>query len=144
MTPPKQRRGRVGPNRNGKMQFHSDNDSVDINLRAPSRARVGDDVPITIVLRNGRPRTIGLASVGPDMAFDIIVSRDDVVVWQRLHGQTIALALEVRMLEPGESLELSDVWHAQVEAGHYDVVGRIATDAEPLETTPLRVEIVEG
>jgi hypothetical protein len=124
------------------MQFHSDNNLVDISLLAPSRARVGERVPITILVRNGQPRTIGLASVGPEITFDILVSRDDVLVWQRLYGQTIALALQVRMLQPGESFELKDVWHANVEAGHYEVVGRILTDADPLETPPVSVEIV--
>lgn len=124
------------------MRFQSENESVDISLLAPSRARVGERVPITIRVRNGQPRTIGLASAGPEIAFDIIVSRDDVLVWQRLYGQTIALALQIRMLQPGESFELTDFWHANVSAGRYEVVGRIRTDADPLETPPVGVEIV--
>lgn len=126
------------------MDFESDNDSLEISLSAPSQACAGDHVPITIMVRNRQARTAGLASVGPDITFDIVIVRDDALVWRRLEGQTIPLSLQIRMLEPGASIVLTDTWHATVDAGVYALRGRIPTDAEPLETPWVEIEIVSG
>jgi hypothetical protein len=124
------------------MDFESDSDAIEISLSVPSQARIGDHVPITIMVRNPRPRTVGLASVGSEITFDIVIVRDDALVWRRLEGQTIPLALQIRMLESGASIALTDTWHATVDAGVYAVRGRIPTDAEPLETPWVEMEIV--
>jgi hypothetical protein len=126
------------------MDFESDNDAIEISLSAPPQARAGDDVPITIMVRNRQTRTVGLASVGPEITFDIVIVRADASVWRRLEGQTIPLALQIRMLEPGASIVLTDTWHATVAAGVYAIRGRIPTDAEPLETPWVEIEIVSG
>jgi hypothetical protein len=46
------------------MQFQSENESIDVSLVVPPHARVGERVPITILVCSGQTRTIGLASVG--------------------------------------------------------------------------------
>jgi hypothetical protein len=123
--------------------MESDRDAVDVSLEAPRHARASDRVPITLTIRNGRARFIGLATVGHEITFDILVTRDGELVWRRLEGQTVALALQIRMMRPGEMIELRDVWHATVDAGRYEVTGIMLTDADPLETAPVSVEIVD-
>lgn len=124
-----------------ELALGTENDSLDIKLTAPATARVGDAVPITIEVRNITMRTLDLSLAGREITFDIMVSRGDQVVWQRLAGQTVPAILQLRTLPAGESLELRDVWRANTGPGNYDVVGSILTDAAPLRTDSVTISI---
>jgi hypothetical protein len=86
---------------------------------------------------------------GREIAFDIIVtSEKGKIVWRRLEGRTVPAILQVRTLSPGESLELSDTWDQETNAGRpagaglYTVEGTFPTDARrPAKTlaVPLRI-----
>lgn len=107
----------------------------------PPVARSGEVVPVTLRVRNDGRQAVELYLQGRPIAFDIIVSRaDGRVVWRRLEGRTIPAILQVRVLGPGEALELADTWRAGAP-GRYTVQGILLTDAEPLRTTPVPLEV---
>jgi len=117
-------------------------DSLRFTVAAPAEARVGDAVAITLRLTNTGGRPVELYLRGREVAFDISVTDHAVVVvWQRLAGAVIPGILQVKVLGPGETLELKDVWRPAAP-GAYSVQGVLPTDEpEPLRTpvAPIRV-----
>lgn len=124
-------------------------DSLRFELVAPAEVRAGRPVPIMLRLTNTGSRPLELHLQGREIAFDIVVARDDgAVVWRRLAGATIQGILQIRVLAPGQTLELKDVWRQRTDAGepatagNYTLWGVLPTDEpQPLRTpaVPLRI-----
>ncbi|MGH7529496.1 MAG: BsuPI-related putative proteinase inhibitor [Gemmatimonadales bacterium] len=101
-------------------------DSLRLELLAPAEARVGSAVPLTLRLTNATDRPVAAHFLGREIAFDLVVhSAGGAVVWQRLRGATVPSILQVRVLEPGETLEWQDVWRPR-NTGRYIGRGRAA------------------
>lgn len=119
----------------------AEGDSVALELTVPRVVRVGDDVPITIVVHNNRERAVDLHLTGRDIVFEIIVTRaDSTVVWQRLRNAVVQPILQLKTMAPGESFTLSDRWQA-AEAGEFVVSAQLPTDTKPLQPKPTRITV---
>ena len=122
-------------------------DSMRVELVMPRTVEAGAAVPIAIRIANTTERPLELHLQGRTIAFDLIVRRRDAVVWRRLEGAAVPAILQLRMLAPGEVLELADSWvqrdndGARVEPGEYSVSGTVPTDASPIHAGPLRLTI---
>jgi hypothetical protein len=117
-------------------------DSVRFTVNAPHTARVGHAVPITLRVTNTSNRGVDLYLMGRTVTFDIIVARSDgQVVWRRLEHESSQQILQIKMLAPGETFELKDVWKQTADPGEYTVQGVLPTDREPLKTPPVRLRI---
>jgi Intracellular proteinase inhibitor len=122
-------------------------DSMRVELVVPPKVAAGAPVPIAIRISNTTARPIELHLQGRTVVFDLIVSRRDAVVWRRLEGEAVTAILQLRMLAPGEVLELKDTWHQTdgagrpVGPGEYSVSGMVPTDAAPLRVGPVRLTI---
>lgn len=134
-------RGAPGSDPDTELELGTENDSLEIKLTAPSTARTGDAVPITIAVRNVTMRTLELSLGGREIAFDIVVSRGNDIVWQRLAGQVVPAILQLKTLQSGESFELHDLWKVNAGPGNYAIVGSILTDAAPLQTDSVAISI---
>jgi Intracellular proteinase inhibitor len=117
-------------------------DSMRVEIVVPPRVAVGEPVPIAIRIANTADRPIELHLQGRTVSFDLIVRKGDMVVWRRLRGQSVPAILQLRMLAPGEVMELKDTWEQQDDAGRrvgpgeYSVSGEIPTDGPPLRAGP--------
>lgn len=129
-----------------------DSDSVRISLHLPREVRSGQTIPISIRVENTARRPLDLYLRGRTIAFDIFVTRPNgEVVWQRLKEEIIPAIVQLKTLQPGEVLELRDVWPQRDERGHavapdsYLVRGALLTDGPtPLETAPVLLRVVDG
>ncbi|MBI4545302.1 MAG: hypothetical protein HY703_08915 [Gemmatimonadetes bacterium] len=123
-------------------------DSVRLRLDLPASVRVGQAVPIQLRIENTSARAVDLYLMGRPIAFDVIVSREDRVVWRRLEGQVVAAILQIRTLAPGEALELRAEWDQRDHAGRavapgaYQVAAEVKTDGEPLRAGPVELRIL--
>lgn len=128
-------------------------DSLRLEIEVPPEVPAGALVPITLRVRNAGAAPLELYLQGRPVAFDITVARaDGSVVWRRLQGKTVLAILQVRVLAPGESLELHDQWEQRANSGEpvgpgsYTVEGALLTDSpQPLKTraAPLRILLRE-
>jgi hypothetical protein len=122
-------------------------DSMRVEIEVPRTVPAGAPVPVTLRITNTSARTIELHFQGRSTVFDLIVLRGDAVVWRRLEGATVPAILQLRMLAPGESVELSDTWSQQdrsgrkVGPGEYTVIGSIPTDQQPIKAGPAPLTI---
>jgi hypothetical protein len=122
-------------------------DSMRVDLVVPPNVAAGVPVPIAIRIGNTTTRPIELHLQGRTVVFDLIVSRGDAVVWRRLEGESVTAILQLRMLAPGEVLELKDTWQQvdragrRVGPGEYAVSGEIPTDGAPLQAGPAPLTI---
>ena len=122
-------------------------DSMRVELVVPSKVASGAPVPMAIRIGNTADRPIELHLQGRATVFDLIVSRGDTVVWRRLEGEAAPAILQLRMLGPGEVLELKDTWEQvdrtgrRVEPGEYSVRGEVPTDGRPLRAGPVPLTI---
>lgn len=100
----------------------------------PNRVRRGEPVSITIRITNQSTEPAPIEFTGRPIAFDILI--DDASgrrIWQRLSDDVVGMVLQVRILEPGESLELLHMWDqsddrgAAVSTGTYTVRGILPT-----------------
>lgn len=118
-----------------------------VEIVVPPRVAAGEPVPIAIRIANTADRPIELHLQGRTLVFDLIVSRGDTVVWRRLEGESVTAILQLRMLAPGEVLELKDTWEQKddkgrrVGPGEYSVTGTVPTDAAPLRAGPVTLTI---
>jgi hypothetical protein len=118
-----------------------------VELVVPSKVAPGAPVPMAIRIGNTAARPIELHLQGRTTVFDLIVSRGDTVVWRRLEGEAVPAILQLRMLGPGEVLELRDTWEQadrtgrQVAPGEYSVRGEVPTDGVPLTAGPVPITI---
>jgi len=81
---------------------------------------------------------------GPEPVFDVIVEDSGGhVVWQRLGKAAVPAILQLRVLQPDETLE----WHARwrtATAGGYAIVGVLPTaEREPMRTRRLHVTVID-
>lgn len=118
-----------------------------VELVVPREAAAGAPVPIVLRIGNTARRPIELHLQGRTVIFDLAVRRGDSVVWRRLEGTAALAILQLRMLAPGEVLELKDTWTQQdnagraVEAGDYTVTATVPTDAAPIRAGPVPLTI---
>jgi hypothetical protein len=118
-----------------------------VEIVVPPKVAPGAPVPMAIRIGNTAQRPIELHLQGRTVTFDLIVRRGDSVVWRRLEGAAVPAILQIRMLGPGEVLELKDTWPQkdnagrQVEPGEYSVSGTVPTDAAPLRAGPVPLTI---
>src|ERR687894_192618 len=85
--------------------------SVTLDIIAPATVRVGQPVPITLRLTNSSQKPATIYLQGRPTAFDVTVTRPDgTPVWRRLDGVVVSAILQVRELQPGEVIELSEAW----------------------------------
>lgn len=126
-------------------------DSVRFAVVAPRSVHLGEPVPVTLRVTNAGTRSVDLYLTGRTITFDIVVAHPDGrVVWRRLEGASAQQILQVKTLAPGETLELKDVWNQRTNAGapatpgDYIVQGVLPTDARPLKTKPVRLQITTG
>jgi hypothetical protein len=119
-----------------------------LQLDAPGEVRRGAPVPMTLRVENTSGRPIDLVLRGRTIAFDIVVARDNDVVWRRLEGEVIQAIIQLKHLEPHEVIELHASWDQRsnqgrrVGPGLYFVRGELLTDTStPLATpsVPLRI-----
>ncbi len=124
-------------------------DSLRLTLVAPDSVRAGDPVPIVLRLTNVTDRPVEAHFLGREIAFDIVVaSEDGTILWRRLERAVVPGILQVRVLAPGQTLELKDAWRQRTSGGEpappgrYTVWGVLPSDArEPLRTPPTHLRI---
>jgi hypothetical protein len=107
----------------------------------------GQPVPIALRIVNTSARPLELHLQGRSVAFDLTVQRGDSVVWRRLENATLPAILQIRILAPGEVLELQDTWDGRDRAGlpvgqgDYTVRGSVPTDGMPIRAGPVPLRI---
>jgi hypothetical protein len=122
-------------------------DSMRVEIVVPPKVAAGAPVPIAIRIGNTTARRIELHLQGRTLVFDLVVSRGDAVVWRRLEGESVTAILQLRVLAPGEVLELKDTWQQKdgagrpVGPGQYSVTGMVLTDALPIRAGPVTLTI---
>jgi hypothetical protein len=120
---------------------------MQVQIVAPRTVKPGAPVPIAIRIVNTADRVVELHLQGRTVTFDLIIRRGDTVVWRRLEDETALAILQLRMLAPGEVLELSDTWQQvdnagkSVGPGDYSVSGTVPTDGAPLGAGPTPLTI---
>lgn len=120
-----------------------------VELVVPRKVEAGTPVPMAVRIGNTSKRQLELHFQGRSITFDLAVRRHDSVVWRRLEGTAAPAILQIRMLAPGEVLELKDVWRQKdngggdVGPGEYSVTATIPTDAAPIRAGPVPLT-VEG
>ena len=118
-----------------------------VELVVPPKVAPGAPVPIAIRIGNTADRPIELHLQGRTITFDLAVRRGDSLVWRRLEGAATTAILQLRMLAPGEVLELKDTWQQQDRAwrsvgpGEYSVSGTVPTDGAPIGAGPVPLRI---
>ena len=125
-------------------------DSLRLETRVASPARVGEAVPVTLTIRNDglTPREVHFR--GRTIVFDIVVEGPDGhLVWRRLEGAAVLAILRVEVLAPSRELTFTDRWlqqnqtGRQVAPGIYTIHGEFPSDTpEPLRTPSVQVRIV--
>lgn len=123
--------------------------SLQFTIAAPSSVQLGQPVPIVLRLTNVSNRPADAHFLGRTVAFDVVVSKEDgAVVWRRLEGVSVPTILQIRTLQPGESLEWRETWTqrtnggAAVTSGTYVVRGELpGDDPTPRRSTEARVRI---
>lgn len=123
---------------------------LELTISAPQSVRLGESVPIALKLRNVSDRPVEAHFLGRTIVFDIVISREDgTVVWRRLAGGvTVPSILQVRTLQPHESLEWKENWKqrtnagAVVEPGTYVIRGELPSDdPAPRRSQEVRMRI---
>ena len=120
-----------------------------VELVAPAAVRSGEPVTVTIRITNPSDKPIDAYFVGREIAFDIVVRKgDSSVVWRRLKGRAVHMVLQVRTLQPGEKIELGDIWQQQSDAGGVAAAGSYTVEGvvlgqgkEAMRTEPKKLEI---
>jgi len=112
-----------------------------LQLSLPNESRVGSAVPLVLALRNTTALPLELGLQGRTIVFDVIVTGPSgSEIWSRLHGQFLPAILQLRVLQPGEVLELSDHWDQRDNAGRpvppgsYQVQGVLPTEARVMRS----------
>jgi hypothetical protein len=107
-------------------------------------------LPFTLRVRNQTERTLDLYLRGRTVTFDVIVARaGGDVVWRRLEDEIIPAIVHLRVLKPGERIEVAVTWDQRtrgggsVAPGEYTARALLLVEGDPLETAPVRFEIVE-
>jgi hypothetical protein len=115
-----------------------------VSLSVPESAQVGSIIPIAVRLENTGSSRLDLFLRGRTIAFDVFI-RDAAgrVVWRHLDGEIVPAIVQVKVLEPGQVLELLCDWNQRgnhgkrVKPGLYTAHGVVFTDDPvPLESSP--------
>ena len=117
---------------------------VTLALEVPREHARGRRVPIVLRVRNDTARPVALGLGGRDITFDVVVTdAAGAVVWRRLQGAAMQAILQLRVLAPGETLELRAEWAGRgargklAPPGEYTVQALLPTDEpEPLRAPP--------
>jgi hypothetical protein len=116
-------------------------DSIEVIISSPTYAKLGDAVPIGVVVRNNTDRRIDLHLTGRETVFDIFIERaDSSLVWRRLANTAVQQILQLKPLAAGASFTLSDHWRP-AEPGEFMVRAELPTDGTPLRSDPVRIVI---
>lgn len=114
-----------------------------LQLSLPGESRVDEPVPLVLRLTNTTALPLELGLQGRTIVFDVIVTGpNDSEIWSRLHGQSLSAILQLRVLQPGEVLELSARWDQRDNSGHpvppgtYRVQGVLPTEARVMRSEP--------
>ncbi|MBI4543196.1 MAG: hypothetical protein HY705_09210 [Gemmatimonadetes bacterium] len=125
-------------------------DSLQLTLTAPARVRPGVPILFTLRVRNQTQRALDLYLRGRTATFDLIVAREGgEVVWRRLEDEIIPAIVHLRVLRPGEEMELAAEWDqrarsgSSVAPGEYSARALLLAEGEPLEAPPVRLQIAE-
>jgi hypothetical protein len=122
-------------------------DSLRVDLVVARVVAAGRPVPMTIRIENTSSRPLELHLQGRATVFDLVVRRGGDVVWRRLENEAVQAILQLRMLAPGETLELTGTWDQrdragrQVAPGDYTVEGNVPTDDRPLRAGPVPLSV---
>ena len=126
-------------------------DSLRLTLRLPGGVTTGEPVCMTLHLRNVGSDAVQLLLPGRPLAFDLVVrDTSNVVVWRRLAGQALAMALQVIRLAPDQEVQLAHVWDQRgtdgevVSPGTYTVQGVLPAEDRKLTTPTVSLSIAEG
>ena len=123
-------------------------DSLELRLGAPDQVPFGAPVRFTFRVRNPTAREVALYLLGREPTLDLEVSRaGGAPAWRRLEGEVIPAILRVRILAPGERLEVSVAWDQRTAAGSaadpgdYVAVGRLLVEGGALAAPPVPFRI---
>jgi intracellular proteinase inhibitor BsuPI len=147
---PSAEQGRQTVTRTAQPVDSSSPDSVFLETRVTSPARLGEAVPVTLAIRNDGLTPRELHFRGRTIVYDIVVEGPDGhVVWRRLEGAPALAILRVEVLAPGQELTFTDHWLQRdrtggtVAPGIYTIHGEFPSDApEPRRTPSAQVRIV--
>jgi hypothetical protein len=96
----------------------ADASGLELELLAPARVLRGEPLRFTLRILNAGDRPAMLYLQGRPPAFDLLVhDAGGRMVWRRLAGAVIPMALGVRELAPGEAVEFDDAWRLEDAAG---------------------------
>jgi hypothetical protein len=120
-----------------------------VSLSVPESSQLGSIIPIAIRLENTGNSRLDLFLRGRTIAFDVLI-RDAAgsLVWHHLEGEIVPAIVQIKVLEPGQVLELSCDWNQRgnqgkrVKPGLYTAQGVVFTDDPvPLESSPRQILI---
>ena len=122
---------------------------VTLTLDVPAEVAHGRRVPIVLRVSNETSHAIEIGLGGRDISFDVVITdAAGCVVWRRLQGAAMQAILQLRILAPGETLELHAEWAGrgargkQVPPGEYTVQALLPTDEpDPLRAPPRRLRL---
>lgn len=119
-------------------------DTLRLSLEAPATARAGDGVSVQLRITNTSARVISLYLRGREPTADVLVrTTTGDTVWRKLRGASIPAILQLRLLDPGASLTLRELWPAsRIDPGTYRLEAEVLTDAAPLSFPPALIRIV--
>ena len=87
------------------------------SLQVTLEVRAGTPVRFTLRARNVSPRQVTLLLRGRTPTLDVEVRRGGEVIWRRLEGEVVQAIVQVRILEPGEALEVAAEWDRRFRGG---------------------------
>ncbi|MEJ7809610.1 MAG: BsuPI-related putative proteinase inhibitor [Gemmatimonadaceae bacterium] len=117
-------------------------------LELPTRVAAREAVPIVLRVRNAGRERVELMLTGRPVAFDLVVmGADRTVVWRRLHGAAVSSMLQATLVGPGETLEFTERWLQQdnaggaVPPGTYSIQGILPVEGGQLVTRAREIVI---
>lgn len=121
------------------------------NLQAEIEAGGGseaDPIPITIRVTNTGADSLILELLGREVVFDLLVADETGrVIWSRLDDNPQPAIVRFVILEPGDDLELNDLWDRRstegeiVPPGIYRLSGVIPTSTGPFSVGPIALSV---
>jgi hypothetical protein len=123
-------------------------DSVSLEIAAPSLVRSGRVIPIALRLRNRTAQPLTLQLMGRTMTFDVVVrDQSGREVFRLLKDRATAAILRLERLNASEVREMLYRWDQhtddgrQTRPGEYTIEALLPTDAEPIRSSavPLRI-----
>jgi hypothetical protein len=124
-------------------------DSLSIGLAVLPEVRRGAVVDIRFRMQNTGTRPIELYLRGRSITVDVVITRGQDTVWHRLADEAIPAIIQLRVLAPGEVIEVPAPWNQRsgagepASAGDYSVRGMLLTEGRALETAPIPLRIVD-